>query len=221
MSTAEKRAEILAAHERRYATKSFDPAKKISSEDFSVIMESARLSPSSFGYEPWKFLVIENEQIKEDLKDFAWGAVNSLNGASHFIIALARKNVTIDSPHVKHMVEDVMHAPFTLDSPQSVFFKNFQERDFELKTSEDLFQWAAKQSYIAMANMMTTAAYLEIDSCPIEGFNRAKVDSYLAEKGIIDPAEFGVAYMLGLGYRNENSHPKMRQSLAEVFETIE
>jgi nitroreductase len=220
MSTPEKRAEILATQERRYATKSFDPTKKIPTEDFEIIMEAARLSPSSFGYEPWKFLIVENEQMKADLKSVAWGAVNSLNGASHFIIALARKNVTFDSFHVKHMVEDVMKTPYAVDSKQSLFFKKFQEEDFNLTTTEALFQWAVKQSYLAMANMMTTAAYLDIDSCPIEGFNKEKVEQYLADKGLVDLQEFGVAYMLGLGYRNENIRPKRRQKLTEIFETI-
>ena len=97
MSTPELRAQIIEAHQSRYATKSFDPTKKIAEEDWETIIESARLSPSSFGYEPWKFLLINNQEIKDDLKGIAAGAVNSLNGASHFVIALARKNVTIEN----------------------------------------------------------------------------------------------------------------------------
>ena len=72
------RKKIIEVFNRRYATKKFDPNRKISEEDWSTIMESARLSPSSFGYEPWKFLLIQNQKIKEDLKKIAWGAVNSL-----------------------------------------------------------------------------------------------------------------------------------------------
>ena len=68
MSTPELRTQIIEAIQNRYATKSFDPAKKISEEDWETIIESARLSPSSFGYEPWKFLLINNEEIKEGLE---------------------------------------------------------------------------------------------------------------------------------------------------------
>lgn len=221
MSTPELRAQIMQAHTSRYATKSFDPTKKIAEEDWETIIESARLSPSSFGYEPWKFLLIRNEEIKEGLKEFAGGAVNSINGASHFVIALARKNVTIKSDYVRHIVEDVLGAEFAVDSPRSQYFDNFQKNSQQLTTDRALYDWASKQTYIAMANMMTTAALLGIDSCPIEGFNKAKVEAYLSEKGLVDLNKFGVSYMLGLGYRNEPITPKKRQSLDEILEIID
>lgn len=217
----EKRQEILTAFEHRHATKAFDPSKKIPTEDWETILEAARLSPSSFGYEPWSFLLIENTPIKEDLKEFSWGAVNSLNGASHFVIALARKNVTAESPHVKHMVENVFGLPFSPDAPQTQMFKQFQAKDFDLNSERSLFDWASKQTYIALANMMTTAALLEIDSCPIEGFNRAEVETYLSKKGLLDTNEFGVSYMLGLGYRTKEIPLKKRQTTDEILTVIE
>lgn len=214
------RNEILATHKRRFATKKFDGAKRISEEDWLTIMEVARLSPSSFGYEPWKFLLIESQQVKDDLQDIAWGARNSLNGASHFLIALARKNVTGDSAHVKHMVEDVFGVPYSETAPQTIFFNNFQKEDFELTDERSLFDWASKQTYIPLANMMTTAAYLGIDSVPIEGFNRVAVEEYLTDQGIIDPAEFGVSYMAGFGYRAQDIPEKKRQQLSEIYDVI-
>ena len=220
MNPQEERQHILDVFHRRYATKKFDPNKKISDADWQTIIEAGRLSPSSFGYEPWKFLLIENPEIKEDLKKICWGAVNSLNGASHFVIILARKNVTITSPHVKHMVEDVMGVDFDVHSPRSEKFKSFQENDFDLNSDRALFDWASKQTYIPLTNMMTVAAELGIDSCPIEGFNRTKVDKYLADKGIIDPDKFGVSVMLGLGYRDQEQPKKTRQPLDEVLEVI-
>lgn len=215
------REQINTANHARYATKSFDPTKKIADEDWHAIIESARLSPSSFGYEPWKFLLINNADIKNELKEFASGAINSLNGASHFVIAFARKNVTFDSKHVRHIVEDVLHNEFSVDSPQSQFFKNFQEVSQELSTERELFDWASKQTYIALANMMTNAALLGIDSCPIEGFNKKEVEAYLVEKELIDLNEFGVSYMLGLGYKNEENKEKKRQPLNEILEIID
>lgn len=136
------------------------------------------------------------------------------------MIILARKNVTINSPHVKHMVEDVMGVDFDVHSPRSEKFKIFQENDFDLNSDRALFDWASKQTYIPLTNMMTVAAELGIDSCPIEGFNRAKVDKYLADKGIIDPNKFGVSVMLGLGYRDQEQPKKTRQPLDEVLEVI-
>lgn len=217
----DKRNEILNAHKRRFATKAFDPTKKIADEDWATILEAGRLSPSSFGYEPWKFLLVENQQVKEDLQDIAWGARNSLNGASHFLIVLARKNLTGDSAHVKHMVEDVFGVPYSESSPQTIFFDNFQKKDFNLSTERELFDWASKQTYIALANMMTTAAYLDIDSCPIEGFNKDAVEHYLSEKGYVDLAEFGVSYMVGFGYKDQVQTEKKRQSLSDIYQVIQ
>ena len=153
-------------------------------------------------------------------RDRRW-SVNSLNGASHFVIALARKNVTIESDHVRHIVEDVLGVDFAVDSPRSQYFDNFQKNNQQLTDERKLYDWASKQTYIAMANMMTTAALLGIDSCPIEGFNKANVEKYLSEKGLVDLNEFGVSYMLGLGYRNEPITPKKRQSLDEILEVID
>ncbi|MBO1307881.1 NAD(P)H-dependent oxidoreductase [Enterococcus sp. 669A] len=217
---AELRNEILAVHKRRFATKAFDPTKTIAEEDWMTIMEAARLSPSSFGYEPWKFLLVESQQVKDDLQDVAWGARNSLNGASHFLIVLARKNLTGNSPHVKHMVEDVFGVPYSKTSPQTIFFNNFQKDDFGLTDERSLFDWASKQTYLPLANMMTTAAYLGIDSVPIEGFNKEAVENYLAEKNIIDLDEFGVSYMAGFGYRAQEVPEKKRQNLSDIYDVI-
>ncbi|BDR56168.1 NAD(P)H-dependent oxidoreductase [Xylocopilactobacillus apis] len=214
------RKDLIEVFNRRYATKKFDQTKKISNEDWQIIMEAARLSPSSFGYEPWKFLLIENQQIKEDLKDLAWGAVNSLNGASHFIICLARNDVTADSKYAKYMVEEVFHNQYEEHSPRTDAFRNFQANDFQLNDSKSLFEWACKQTYIALGNMLTTAAWLGIDSCPIEGFNREKVSSYLIDHNLMDPEHYGLSHMAGFGYRDQQITPKTRQPLDKIYEVI-
>ena len=220
MTKEEIRHTILQAQNNQKKTKKFDPEQKISTEDWETILEVARLSPSSFGYEPWKFLVIDNKEIREELKPIAWGAVNSLAGADKIIIALARKNVTFNSPHVKHMVEDVLHLPYSESSPQSQFFKKFQEVDFNLNDEAALFAWASQPTYIPLPNMLTTAPMLGIDSCPIEGFNIDAVDAYLAQKGWIDLAEFGVSYMAGFGYRATDIPEKKRQAMDAIVEVI-
>ncbi|WP_275400276.1 NAD(P)H-dependent oxidoreductase [Enterococcus faecium] len=220
MNKEELRKTILQAHRNRFATKKFDLTRKISDEDWETILETARLSPSSFGYEPWKFLVIENAEIREELKPLAWGAVNSLNGADKIIIALAKKHVTYNSDHVKHIVEDVLNLPYSESSQQSQFFKKFQEVDFKLKDEGSLFAWTSKQTYIPLANMMTTASILGIDSCPIEGFNIDKLNDYLSKRGLIDLNEFGVSYMIGFGYRTTDIPKKKRQSINEIMDVI-
>ncbi|RZI48713.1 NAD(P)H-dependent oxidoreductase [Lactococcus kimchii] len=220
MNQEQLRNMILLAHKNRFATKKFDPTQSITENDWNIILESAKLSPSSFGYEPWKFLIIDNKEIREDLKPIAWGAVNSLEGANKFVIALSRKNVVFNSAHVKHIVEDVLGLSYSENSPQSQFFKKFQEHDFKLTDEKSVFEWAVKQTYIPLANMMTTAAFLGVDSCPIEGFNIDKVESYLEGKGLINLEEFGVAYMAGFGHRATEIPPKKRQALEDIVEVI-
>ncbi|MDG4969826.1 NAD(P)H-dependent oxidoreductase [Lactococcus lactis] len=221
MNQEQLRNMILNVHKNRFATKKFDPTQSIDEKDWNTIIESARLSPSSFGYEPWKFLIIDNNKIKEDLKPIAWGAVNSLEGANKFVIALARKNIVYNSDHVKHIVQDVLGLSYSESSPQSLFFKKFQENDFKLTDGKSLFNWTVKQTYIPLANMMTTASFLGIDSCPIEGFNIDEVESYLSKKGLIDLEKFGVAYMAGFGYRDQELPAKKRQPLQDIYTVID
>lgn len=97
---------IMDAFHFRHATKQFDPQKKVSKEDFETILESGRLSPSSLGLEPWKFVVIQDQALRDELKAHSWGAAKQLDTASHFVLIFARKNVTSRSPYVQHMLRD-------------------------------------------------------------------------------------------------------------------
>lgn len=204
----------------RHATKEFDATKKISDEDFNTILEYGVLSPSSFGFEPWKFVVVQNEALREKLKAFSWGAQGTLPTASHFVIILARKHkgMVYDSKYIKHMLDDVKEFPQDVQELYSGFYKKFQEEDFNLLESErNLFDWASKQTYIALANMMSGAAFMGIDSCPTEGFNVTLAEEFLKNELNIDTEEFGVSVMVPFGYRkNEPAHEKSRQSREEV-----
>ena len=82
--------EILEALNFRHACKEFDPSKKIGEDELNVILESARLSPSSIGIEPWKFLIIENEDLKKELGSVSWGGQKQIPSCSHLVIALSR-----------------------------------------------------------------------------------------------------------------------------------
>lgn len=173
-------ADVLKPFQFRYACKKFNPNKVISDQDFQTLLEVARLSPSSFGFEPWKFLVIEKQAIKDKLAPVAWGARRSLEGASHFVVILARKqdDVRYGSAYLQHIMKDIQNSPSEVIERKSALFKEWQIQDFAIADSANsLFDWASKQTYIAMANMMTAAAMMGIDSCPIEGFNRAAVEN--------------------------------------------
>ncbi|GAA7377516.1 hypothetical protein ID0623_14930 [Helicobacter pylori] len=149
------------------------------------------------------------------------GGLSSLERASHFVIYLARKGVTYDSDYVKKVMHEVKKRDYDSNSRFAQIIKNFQENDFKLNSERSLFDWASKQTYIQMANMMMAAAMLGIDSCPIEGYDQEKVEAYLEEKGYLNTAEFGVSVMASFGYRNQEITPKTRWKTEVIYEVIE
>ncbi|MFD0770482.1 NAD(P)H-dependent oxidoreductase [Bacillus sp. CGMCC 1.60114] len=215
---------ILKAYHFRHACKKFDVNKKISDEDFHFILETGRLSPSSFGFEPWKFVVIQNQELREKLLPVAWGAQKQLPTASHFVVILARKKeeMLYNSSYISNFMKNIQKLPEEVIAMMSGFYKKFQESDFQLLESDRaMFDWASKQTYIALGNMMTAAAQIGIDSCPIEGFNPEKVNAVLKEEGIISDDTFGVSVLVAFGYRAEEpKHDKTRQSMNQVVEWI-
>ncbi|WP_187938571.1 NAD(P)H-dependent flavin oxidoreductase FrxA [Helicobacter pylori] len=215
------REQVIALQHQRFAAKKYDPNRRISQKDWEALVEVGRLAPSSIGLEPWKMLLLKNERMKEDLKPMAWGALFGLEGASHFVIYLARKGVTYDSDYVKKVMHEVKKRDYDTNSRFAQIIKNFQENDMKLNSERSLFDWASKQTYIQMANMMMVAAMLGIDSCPIEGYDQEKVEAYLEEKGYLNTAEFGVSVMACFGYRNQEITPKTRWKTEVIYEVIE
>ncbi len=211
--------EILKAYNFRHACKVFDAQKKISDEEFATLLEVARLSPSSFGFEPWKFLVVQNKELREKLKAHTWGAQRSLPSASHFVVILVRKqnSMRYDSGYITKMMYDVHHIPQEMAEQRRAIYKKFQESDFELLESDRAtFDWACKQSYIALGNMMSAAAMMGIDSCAIEGFEAKKIEELIHKEFGVDTKTFGVSVMVAFGYRVEEQKPKTRQSLEAI-----
>jgi len=216
-----KNSEIIEAYNFRHACKIFDANKKINDKDFETIMETARLSPSSFGFEPWKFLVVQNRELREKLKAITWGAQNTLPTASHFVIILARKtkDMKYDSDYISHMLYDVHHIPQEMAEARREKYRVFQESDFALLESKRaMFDWATKQTYIALSSMMTTAAMLGIDSCPVEGFVASEMEALMQEEFGVDSEEFGVAVMVSFGYRVDAQKKKTRQAQDDIVE---
>lgn len=214
---------ILDAFHFRHACKLFDASKKISDEDFQFILETGRLSPSSFGLEPWKFVVLQNQQLRDKLAAVSWGAADKLKTASHFVLVLSRLagGLRADSDHVQHILKEVQGLPENISGQATKTIGNFEKSDFAL-TGDDrvFFEWGCRQTYLAVANMMTAAAEIGIDSCPMEGFPKAKVEQILKDEGIINGDDFGIACMVAFGYRAKEPRPKTRQSMDEVVQWI-
>src|SRR5699024_1685203 len=212
---------ILDAFNFRHATKRFDATKKIEDSDFNTIIEAGRLSPSSLGLEPWKFVVIQNSDTRDKLKEISWGAKGQLDTSSHFVLILARKNVTSKSPFVQHMIRDIKKYSEESIPATEEKFDNFQTKFHINDNEKTLLEWAKKQTYIALGNMMTTAALLNIDSCPMEGFDLDAVTQFLSDEGIADTDQFAPSVMVAFGYRDSESKEKVRQPQSDVVEWLE
>ena len=212
---------ILDAFRFRHACKIFDPEKKIPNEQFETLLETGRLSPSSFGFEPWSFLVVQDPALREQLLPVTWGAQKMLPTASHFLVILARKRPDMiwSSDYVTHMMRDIHHLPEEMAEARREKYRTFQEKDFRLLESDRaIFDWACKQCYIALGNMMTAAAMMGIDSCAVEGFRADALEEIMADTFGIDTERFGVAVMAAFGYRVREPKPKTRQALEEIVE---
>lgn len=212
---------IISAFNYRHACKEFDPNKKIPDADFETILEVARLSPSSFGFEPWKFLVVQNETLREKLTEYCWGGKKQIPTSSHTVVCLVKKGffMRYDSDYVEHFLKDIQHLPDEIKEMKHAAYQKFQEVDFNLLESERaITDWAAKQTYIPMANMMSVAAMLGIDSCPIEGFSLKETEVILGEAFGIDTEKYALGYILTFGYRIKEPRPKTRQRMDEIVE---
>ena len=158
--------DFLKAMDFRHACKEFDESKKISDEDIKYILEIGRKSPSSFGMEPWKFLVITNEELKAKLRPSCWNQIQ-ITSCSHLVVILAGiDSVKLESGlPLKRFTRREMPQE-TLDFYLDLYAKHLEKT---LSSDENIYSWTSKQTYIAAGNMMSGAAFIGIDSCPIEG----------------------------------------------------
>lgn len=204
---------------RRYACRDYAPNRKISDQDFHLILEAGQLAPSSYGFEPWHFLVIESESLKQALAPIALGAQKALASASHFVIILSRTKASLryDALYIDYMMREVQGLPEDFCELKQQRFETFQKEDFDLLSTERAtFDWASKQSYLALAQMMQVAALRGIDSLAMEGFNRQAVTDLLTERGLLDPSEWGVSVMVAFGYGLGSVPQKTRQPLDQL-----
>ncbi len=212
--------DVIDVFQYRHATKEFDTNKKLSNDDINFILQIANLSPSSFGFEPWHFVVVQDPELREALRPIVTGAPLRLNTASHFVLGLSMKAPMTrwDSNYIMHMLKEVKQFPEDIIKRYLGLVREFQEHDFVLDTDRKMFDWASKQSYIALGNMLTAAAMIGIDSCPIEGFIQAKAEVLLREKFGVDTEKYGLSYMVAFGYRKENpKRPKSRRNIKDII----
>ena len=126
--------DIINAFQFRHATKEFDSTKKLSTDDINFILQTANLSPSSFGFEPWHFVVVQNQELRDLLKPVAWGAPVKLDTASHFVLGLSMKAPMTkwDADYIMHLLKEVKQFPEDVIEGYLKFYREFQENDFDI-----------------------------------------------------------------------------------------
>ena len=208
-----KKDEFLKMMDFRHACKIFDENQKISDEGMHYVLEVGRKSPSSFGMEAWKFLVITNEALKEKLRPFCWNQPQ-ITTCSHLVVVLAGiESLKVESGVVKKQFMRREMPEETVNAYLELYASHLSN---VLNDDDKIYQWSARQTYIAAANMMSAAAFIGVDSCPIEGFEKENVEKVLE----LDTSKFQVALMLPFGHRLNDQPKQLRSDFASVVEFI-
>ena len=198
----------------RHACKVFDDSKKVSKEDMRFILEAGQKSPSSFGMEAWKFLVITNEELKAKLRPSCWDQVQ-VTSCSHLVVVLAG----IDSVKPESGLPEARFKRREMPQESLDFYLGLYAQHLEatLSSDENIYAWTAKQTAIAAGNMMTAGAIKGIDSCPIEGYDKNAVETILG----IDTTKYQLSMLIPFGYRLNEQSTQIRLDFDEVVEFIE
>ncbi|MBC9796512.1 NAD(P)H-dependent oxidoreductase [Sinomicrobium weinanense] len=200
----------------RYATKKFDPSKKVSAEDLATLKEAIRLSASSYGLQPYEVLVIEDPEIRKQLKEVSWGQPQ-ITDASHLIVFANKTNVTAkDTETYMNNISKTRNIPV-----ESLSGFNDMINNTVVTLPEDVKNtWTAKQTYLALGSLLATAAELRIDACPMEGFDAEGYNKILG----LDKKGLNAAVIATIGYRSEEDdtqhYAKVRRTAEELFTTL-
>ena len=200
----------------RYATKQFDATKKISAADLNTLKEAVRLSASSYGLQPYKVIIVESLELKEKLKPAAYGQTQ-ITDASHLFIFANDLNLGADS------VDDyINNISETRGVPADALagFSDMMKGTIANLPAEAKNTWSAKQTYLALGNLLNAAAELKIDATPMEGFNAAAFNEILG----FDQLGLNASVIATVGYRHDadttQHYKKVRKSHEDLFITL-
>lgn len=206
----------LDALNKRYSVKKFDAEKTVSSDALYHILEAARLSASSLGLQPYKIIIVQNPEVKEQLIQ-AFYNPSQISTCSHLIVIVSKNN--IEPQYIGDYFSNISQTrevPLESLNP----FKESISNHIERLTTEQVMTWADKQCYIVLGNLMFAAALENVDTCPMEGFKQEKIDIILG----LDVEIEKVAVTLAIGYRSEEDEfqnfKKVRKPTDKLFKFI-
>ena len=212
-NTNMKKEEILKALNWRYAVKIFDKEKTVSEEDLNIVLQAGILSPSSLGLEPWKFIVVKNLETRAKL--FEVSKQPKVTDSSYLIVLTYKTDIKeIINERLERTARIQNQKVEELDT-----YKTFLENGTKNKTEQELDSWLKAQSYIPLGIMTQTASLLDIDNCPMEGFQNDKVDEILNLKS----QNLKSVTMLALGHRGidlQVEKPKIRKDFTSAVKFI-
>ncbi|MCM5661630.1 NAD(P)H-dependent oxidoreductase [Galbibacter mesophilus] len=202
--------------EWRYATKKFDNIKKVSEQDLETLKEAIQLSASSYGLQPYKVLIVSDQETKEKLKPAAWNQTQ-ITDASHLIIFASIDN--LNDSHVDEYINNISKTR-NLEASELEGFSGMIKGTLAPLSEDMKSTWAAKQTYIALGNLLSAAADLKIDTCPMEGFNAEQFKEILG----LDKLGLTPTVIAPVGYRAEDDAyqhlKKVRKPSSDLFMNI-
>jgi nitroreductase len=181
----------------RYAVKQFDQTKRISDADWSSLETALVLSPSAYGLQPWRFLVVQNPYVRKELADASWGQ-SQVESCSHFIVFCSKSSV--DAAYIDEFVREMARTRFVSRESLEGYYQMVVSDLINGPKSTFTKEWAARQAYIALGTLLTAAATMRIDSCPMEGIDNDKYDSILN----LESQGYRALAACALGYRSQN-----------------
>ena len=197
----------------RYATKKFDAHRKLSQADWSVLEESLVLTASSYGLQPWKFIIVTDQALKARLRPASWNQ-SQVEDCSHLVVFAAKQDVT--EADVDQFIQRIAEVR-GVSTESLAGYKGFMMGDLVNGPRHTIIQeWAARQTYIAMGNLLTSAAVLGIDACPFEGIEPAKYDEILGLVG----SGYATVAACPVGYRAADDKYAAAPKVRYTHETV-
>jgi nitroreductase len=200
----------------RYATKKFDTTKKVSTEDLNTLKEAIRLSASSFGLQLYKVIIVENPELRAQLQPASWGQTQIVD-ASHLIVFA--NQTTVENVDVDNYINNVA-ATRNLPVEALTGYGDYMKGAIGNMPEDVKPTWTAKQTYIALGNLLNAAAELKIDVTPMEGFAPAQYNEILG----LDKLNLNAALVAAVGYRHAEDatqhSAKVRKSNEDLFLTF-
>jgi nitroreductase len=208
--------QIINTYNWRYATKAFDPERKVSPENWETLQEALRLSPSSFGLQPWHFFSIKSSDLREKLLPHTWGQQQIID-CSHYLVCCTRTDIDVA------FVEEFIASTAEQRDVTTESLQGYQDVVVDFITKLPMvhrIEWSQRQTYLALQRLMDTAALLEIDTCPIEGFVPAEYNEILD----LPSRNLTASVCCAIGYRSPEDKyaqlPKSRFPIGKILSEV-